>query len=227
MRRVMLQSPAMDRGIRIMGGCVIIGLALVSDEIDVGAKITVTVVGLYGIITGILNFCPLYHFILQEKRTTRKKTAADAALNAYDLKTVIFFNGLNDEEIEKVVSLGRIKQYCRDEHAACEGNHKKVLSIILSGQFKTLKTTAQGDATVIDTLSVGETFGEGSFFDSRSLRASIVSAADAKVLEIDDVGFSQLIERDPYLGIKIMTRLMSVTSRRMERLDEQIASMGH
>ena len=138
----MYKKQTMDRGTRIMGGCVLIGLAIAGGSIDSIDKIVAIIVGIYGLLTGILNYCPLAHFILKEKKHIRKKSAAEKEVEIHDVKELFFFAGLNNEEIGKVLSQCQLKQYPKDQPVIVEGKHKKVLFIIFTGQFKIVKQIA-------------------------------------------------------------------------------------
>lgn len=221
----MYKRQTMDRGIRIMGGCVLISLALASGKIDSIDKIVAISVGVYGLITGIVNFCPLCHFILKEKIEQRKKRTAEKVLEINDVKPLQFFEGLSNQEIEKILEQCQLKQYPQDSALIEEGKHKKLLFIIYSGQFKIVKSIAEGEEKIIGKITDGETFGELSFFDNLP-PGVVISIAEVKVLEIDEVGFSELIGKEPFLGIKILSRLMRITSARMRTLNDQIASLG-
>jgi CRP-like cAMP-binding protein len=217
----------MDKGIRIMGGCVLIGLSFAGGAIDFTGKVVAIIVGLYGLLTGIINFCPLGHFILKEKKVKRKKASAGKKIQADDVKELYFFAGLNDEEIGNVLAQCRLKHYHEDQAVIVEGKHKKILFIIYSGEFKIIKAISETESKIVDTISDGETFGELSFFDHLPPSVSVVSMGNSKVLEIDEIGFSELIGREPFLGIKVLSRLMRITSNRMRSLDEQIVSLGN
>lgn len=223
----MYRKPSMDRGIRIMGGCILISLAFIGGPIDSIDKIVAISIGLYGLITGIINFCPLAFFILKEKRQTRKKRTADKEIDINDVKGLCFFEGFSDDELSKVLSQCQLKSYSKDYSVIDEGKNKKVLFIIYAGQFKIVKNIAEGENKIIGTISDGETFGELSFFDNLPPSLSVVSMEDSKVLEIEEIGFSELIGKNPILGIKILSRLMRITSVRIRTMNEQIASLGN
>jgi len=223
----MKNPQTMDKGIRIMGGCVLIGLSFAGGAIDSTGKVVAIIVGLYGLLTGIINFCPLSHFILKEKKVKRKKASARKKIGVDDVRGLYFFEGLNDEETGNVLAQCQLKHYPDDHAVIVEGKHKKKLFIIYSGEFKIIKAISETESKIVDTISDGETFGELSFFDHLPPSVSVVSLGNAKVLEIDEIGFSELIGQEPFLGIKILSRLMRITGNRMRSLDEQIVSLGN
>ncbi len=70
---------SIDRGLRIIGGLILITLTLIAGGVETTGKITVIVIGLYAFITGIINFCPLSFFILKEKRDYIKEMKTSSA----------------------------------------------------------------------------------------------------------------------------------------------------
>ncbi len=217
---------SIDRGLRITGGLVLIVLVFVVGSVNETAKAAIFIVGLYGLITGLTNFCPLGYFILKEKRDQRKKSSAGNVLQVKDVKELEFFAELTDGQIKKVLEHAQLKQYDRDVAVLVEGKDKKIISIIFSGQFKIVKSIAENEQKIITIISDGETFGEMSFFDNTPPCLSVVSTVNSKVLEIDELAFNDLISKDHDLAIKIFTRLMHITNTRIRALNDQIIALG-
>ncbi len=103
---------SMDRGMRIMGGFVLIVLGTTIGNLETLSRVVAIIVGLYAFITGVFNFCPLINGIVREKEVQRKKTAANHTVRVGDVKGLEFFSEFSDEEIEKIsvpMSLERIR----------------------------------------------------------------------------------------------------------------------
>jgi CRP-like cAMP-binding protein len=218
---------SMDRGIRILGGFILVFLYFFEGNIDSNSKLIAIAVGLYGFVTGVVNFCPLSYLILKERMGKRKKTSIDEEIGINDVKSLYFFEGLNDDEISRVLSICQIKQYPKHFQVIVEGSHNKTLYIIYSGQFKIVKSIAESESKIIGTISDGETFGELSFFGDSQPGVSVVSMEDSILLEIDETEFFELTEKDPQIGIKILRCLLKITSARMRAMNDQITSLGN
>jgi CRP-like cAMP-binding protein len=206
---------------------VLIALTYFVGGVESIGKTAVIIVGLYGFITGTINFCPLGYFIMKEKRGHRKKVSAENAIKARDVRELEFFSGMTEKEIEKILAYALLKEYPRDTVVIAEGKISKVLAVIFSGQFKIVKSISANDQKIITTISDGETYGEMSFFDHYPPSVSVVSTDNAKVLELDEMGFNVLVQENPQLGIKILTHLMHVTNSRIRALNDQITSLGN
>ena len=223
----MYTKNSIDRSLRIIGGIILITLTLIVGGVETTGKIAVLIIGLYAFVTGILNFCPLSYFIIKEKRGKRKKLSAEHSLRVSDVKDLGFFKEMTGEEIGQVLSYALLKEYPRDTTVVVEGEATKKLSIIFLGQFKIVKSISAEDHKIITIIGDGETYGEMSFFDDLPQCVSVMSMENSKVLEIDETGFNELIQKNPYLGIKIFVQLMHISSMRIRALNEQIASLGN
>jgi len=58
--------------LRLIGGIILVSLPMVAGEVGATAKLVAIIVGLYGIITGMINFCPIGYFILKERAAREK-----------------------------------------------------------------------------------------------------------------------------------------------------------
>jgi len=217
---------SMDRSLRVLGGLILIALTYFAGGVESIGKTAVIIVGLYGFITGTLNFCPLGYFIMKEKSGKRKKVSAENVIQPGDVRELEFFRGMTDKEIRIILSYARLKEYPGDTAVISEGKASRILSVIFSGQFKIVKSISATDKKIITTISDGETYGEMSFFDHYPPSVSVVSTDKVKVLEFDEMGFNGLIQGNPQLGIKILTNLMHVTNSRIRALNDQITSLG-
>lgn len=216
----------MDRAMRIMGGLVLIVLGISIKELNTNSIIVAMVIGLYSLITGLANFCPLAYLISIEKSKKRQKTCSDAILKPSDVKTLEFFKDMTDQEIQLVLASCRFKEYAKDHTVISEGVAQKVISIIYSGQFKLVKWISQYEEKIIGTLADGDSYGEMSFFDELPPCVSVISMEAAKVLEIDEERFEELVAEYPVLAIKLQKRFILTLNSRIRALNEQIKSLG-
>jgi CRP-like cAMP-binding protein len=157
----------------------------------------------------------------------RKKLSAENSIKTSDVKELNFFNGMTEEEMGQVLSYAMLKEYPGDTSVVVEGEAAKKLCIIFAGQFKIVKSISADNQKIITTIADGDTYGEMSFFDDMSPCVSVISIDTSKVLEIDEMGFNELIQKNPHLGVKIFVRLMHISSMRIRALNEQIASLGN
>ncbi len=218
----------LDRSIRIMGGLILCFLALSgSGTVHDYVRVLLCCIGLYGLITGITNFCPLYTFIMKEKQGRRRKSSAGKSLAPVDVRDLPFFEGFADSEIRSILELCILREYDSGCPVMEEGVHRRMLCIVFSGQLKIVKRIELNESKVIDTITDGDSFGEVSFFSKHPPSVSVICMDTCKILELDDVAFLELLERENALSFRLMSRLIGITSTRIRNLHEQIASLGH
>jgi len=216
-----------DRGMRILGGFVLVMLGLNVLELSAISRVTALIVGCYGFITGIINFCPLLMGVAKEKEIKRKKTQTNQP-QINDLKGLRFFSDLSDGDIERIVHSCKLREYPPSTSILKEGKQdKRSLYIIFSGQFKIVKALSEMGNKIISTISDGEVFGELSFFDDYPSTFSVVSIQHAKVLELEEEAFRELMHQNPRLANKIYDRLIPVMSARIRALNEQVSYLGN
>ena len=217
-----------DRGIRILGGFVLVMLGLNVLELSAISRVTALIVGCYGFITGIINFCPLLMGVAKEKEIQRKKAETIHPVKLTELKGLKFFLDLSDGDIERIVHSCKMREYPPSTSVLKEGKQdKRSLYIIFSGQFKIVKALSEMGNKIISTISDGEVFGELSFFDDYPSTFSVVSIQHAKVLELEEEAFRELMHQNPRLANKIYDRLIPVMSARIRALNEQVSYLGN
>jgi CRP-like cAMP-binding protein len=217
-----------DRGMRILGGFVLIILGLNVMELSAISRVTAMMVGFYGFITGIINFCPLLMGVAKEKEAKRKKTFKNDPVKPMDLKGLRFFSDLKDVEIERIVHGCKFMEYPPSTSVLKEGKEdKRCLYIIFSGQFKIVKALSEMGNKIISTISDGDVFGEPSFLDDYPASFSVVSMDQVKVLELEEKAFRELMQQNPRLANKIYDKLIHVMSARIRDLNEQVNYLGN
>jgi len=217
-----------DRGMRILGGFVLVMLGSNVLELPAISRVTAILVGFYGLITGIINVCPLLIGVAKEKEIKRKKTQANQRVPLIELKGLRFFSGLSDEEIEKIFKSSKLREYPPSTSVLKEGKqNKKSLYIIFSGQFNIIKVLSEMGNKIISTISDGEVFGTLSLFDDNPSCFSVMSVDAAKVLELEEEAFRELMRQNPRLANKIYDRLIPVMNMRIRALNEQLNYLGN
>ncbi|MDY6854890.1 MAG: cyclic nucleotide-binding domain-containing protein [Thermodesulfobacteriota bacterium] len=217
-----------DRGLRFFVGIIVISSVFFyfGNHLENSIKATILLLGVYSATTGVINFCPLSNLTNLEKRFRRRKLRIASDITVNNLKDIDFFKDFDEKEINDTL------YYCKD--VTCrenqilmrEGKGRGSLNIIFSGQVKVVKAVTEKSAKTIAVLEDGDIFGEMSFIDDSPPSASIVAVENSRILEIDRIAFSKMMEKDKDLAMKIMTRILQVCSTRVRHLSEQIVYMG-
>jgi CRP/FNR family transcriptional regulator, cyclic AMP receptor protein len=105
-----------------------------------------------------------------------------------------------------------VTQFFRAGHRFFEtGDHGEVMYVVMSGE---VEITLRG--RVLETVGVGNIFGEMAIIDDRERSAEAVAKSDVKVVVIDHDRFLFLTRNDPMFAL----RVMKIITARLRRLDD-------
>ena len=104
------------------------------------------------------------------------------------LKRTKLFSGVGEEDIASLLScLGaRKKEYKKGEYILREGEHIRVIFILVEGKIHIQKDDYWGNRSILSVISVGEMFGEGyAAPESGALLNDVVAVEDSSVIFFD------------------------------------------
>ena len=114
------------------------------------------------------------------------------------------------------------KVYQPGENIVTEGEIGDCMYIIQDGTADVIRTE-DGEATLVDTMSAGELFGEMAIVEN-TVRSSTVQARDTvRAITIDRKTFLRRIQEDPSLAMSVL----EVLCHRVRHLDDTIAELKH
>ena len=97
------------------------------------------------------------------------------------LRKIALLSELNDEEMLRVKSELRIRQYAKREVVLHKGGSGDGLLFLLSGQLQVMDVTEDGRAVGLRMLAPGDFFGEIALINNTTRSASVVAMSDAVV----------------------------------------------
>ena len=130
------------------------------------------------------------------------------------------FEGLNSDELDKIIPICIEKKYDEDEVIIEEDSKGSDIYIILEGrvnvEIKTTSSQSSGSSSRrLTTLRDGEVFGEISFLEGGRRSACAIALDKISVLKIDGEKLYKLFDRDNHLGYLIMRNISSILSQRL------------
>ncbi|MGF9958481.1 Crp/Fnr family transcriptional regulator [Bacillus mycoides] len=124
---------------------------------------------------------------------------------------VLIFKSLSDEEILKIASMTKHKQFKKGQSLIYEGAKSDTLFIINQGQVKLSKLTLQGKEQILHILTSGECFCELNIFNSEEKsNFSAYAMEDTKICMLTKTDMDSIMERNPSIALKL---LKTVTKR--------------
>lgn len=131
------------------------------------------------------------------------------------------FHGIDDDELTRIALTMTRRRYRRDEVIFHEGDPGDSLQVVVEGQVKITRESAEGGEAIVALLSPGESFGELVLLDGapRSATATAMEATETMVMPRST--FLELVEG----GSPFRTRLLTGLAARVRRLTNQLAEV--
>jgi len=97
--------------------------------------------------------------------------------------------------------------------------------IVLSGQVTISVNTPDGKVLEIAEIEEGNFFGEMSIFDSSARSATCIPKCDTRVLSLTAADFYGFVKRSPRAGIRVMHRMLNITTQRLQKTSAFLSGM--
>ena len=138
-----------------------------------------------------------------------------------ELRSVSLFRLMKAEEILAIGNILVSKEYSAGSRVFAQGEPGNTMYIIRSGEIAIL---VERNDKPIEVARFGPTnfFGEIALFDRLERTGSATVLQDARLWEFHRDSFAELMSREPYVGIKIMFRIIQDLGRRLRAMDQQI-----
>ncbi len=135
------------------------------------------------------------------------------------MKGVELFDGLTDEELDKVISLCQERRYKDNDVIAKQNSPGKDLFIIQEGFVEVaVAGRAGGTSKVIVNLGVGQTVGEMSLVDQGPRSATVRAINTPTVVQvITHEAFEKLCETNTQIGYVVMRNMAADLSFRLRQ----------
>lgn len=140
------------------------------------------------------------------------------------LKKIELFKDLSESEIELIIEKIEEKNYKTDEAVFTEQNPRKNLYLIYEGEIEIYKTTAFGEEKRLSFFRKFDFLGEGALMDDSPHSTSARALMNTTCFIISKNHFNALIEKNPELGAKILSRIARVISRRMQQTNTRVVN---
>jgi len=127
------------------------------------------------------------------------------------LPTIPLFNGLPDEQLRDLNSIGVEKRFKRGGTIFSEGQPALGFYVVLSGRVKIFKLSPEGKEQILHVFGPGEPFGEVPVFEGKRFPAHAAALEDSTACFYPRDAFVGLIKSNPSLALN----MLAVLSRRL------------
>lgn len=138
------------------------------------------------------------------------------------LKNITLFGDLNDEDLNKILKLCKIKHYHTHNIILFEEDLGDMLFFIIKGKVQISRTNEAGKEIILSIIKENDYFGEMSILDGKTRSANAVALSDASVFIINKKDFYFILEEYPKVAIRLLKNLTS----RLRKADQLIASLS-
>ncbi|MFH1981541.1 MAG: Crp/Fnr family transcriptional regulator [Pseudomonadota bacterium] len=150
---------------------------------------------------------------MQNKRT---KNLADA------LAASALFEGLPPEQVDAVRQIAVTRAYAKGETLFSEGDDGIGFYVMITGQIKVFKLSAEGKEQILHIFGPGEPVGEVPVFSGKPYPASAEALAASRAAFFPKADFVRLIAENPTLALN----MLAVLSRRLRQFTVQVENLS-
>ena len=138
------------------------------------------------------------------------------------LSKIPAFNGLTQDQIERIQQITSIRELARGEVVFSEGEEGKGFYVVVNGRVKVFKLSSEGKEQILHIIGPGEPFGEVAVFAGRSFPANAQTLNNSRLLFLPRSEFVNLISTNPSLAME----MLAVLSIRLRQFTMQIESLS-
>ena len=137
-------------------------------------------------------------------------------------RQVPLFSGLEEEDLESLISVANVRKYAKDGVIFFEQDVGDALFVILSGRIKVTILSDDGREIILAMLSESEFFGEMSLLDDEPRSATAIALQQTEMVVLHQRDFLSIVEKRP----RVLINLLSVLSSRLRKANNQIGNNG-
>jgi len=127
------------------------------------------------------------------------------------LKRIPLFSGLTEEELEEIVHIFKENFYKKNEVIFREEDTGKHMYIVKFGKVKVVQTSKFGKENIVAIHNEGDTFGELSLIDGKTMPATVLAMEDCKIISVDANYFRNVLLQNK----KILNNLINVLCQKL------------
>ena len=131
------------------------------------------------------------------------------------------FHGIDEDELTRIALTMTRRRYRRDEVIFHEGDPGDSLHVVVEGQVKITRESAEGGEAIVALLAPGESFGELVLLDGAPRSATATAMEATETMVMPRATFLELVEG----GSPFRSRLLTGLAARVRRLTNQLAEV--
>ena len=137
-------------------------------------------------------------------------------------RQVPLFAGLEDEDLESLISVASRRKFPKDGVIFFEHDVGDALFMIFSGRVKVTILSDDGREIILAMLSDSDFFGEMSLLDNEPRSATAIALQETEMVVLHQRDFLSIVEKRP----RVLINLLSVLSSRLRKANQQIGNLA-
>ena len=148
-------------------------------------------------------------------------------MNLHDLRKSPLFQGLSDEELQKLMDMAEPLSLRAGDVLIKQGETGDSAYVVLKGDFEVQKQTGQS-LIKIDVRNPGDVVGEMALLSRAPRNATLIAKTDGEVLRIPQEAFEQLLQSSTTAAMAVLHWVMSRLTQNESLLHQQekMAALG-
>lgn len=139
---------------------------------------------------------------------------------------VRLFRDFSPEELDLIAGIAKFRELSAGELLFEENSPRKNLFIIHSGEVELFKSTLYGAEQRLAYFTANDFLGEGVFMDDYPHSTSARAIIDTVALTISRQDFERACEEDAHIGMKLLSRVARVVSRRIRQASTRVVDIA-
>jgi hypothetical protein len=115
------------------------------------------------------------------------------------LRRIKIFAGMDEAQLQSFVNYMEVQRFKQFSSVVRKGDHGDAMYLILEGELRAFTLIGEKETT-LNTLSIGDFFGEISLLDQGPRSASVSANTDSVLLRISAPSFDKLVREAPALA---------------------------
>jgi signal transduction histidine kinase len=148
-------------------------------------------------------------------------------MNLHDLRKSPLFEGLSDEELQKLMDMAEPVSLRAGDVLIKQGEMGDCAYVLIKGDFEVQKQTGQS-LIKIDVRNPGDVVGEMALLSRAPRNATLIAKTDGEVLRIPQEAFEQLLQSSTTAAMAVLHWVMSRLTQNESLLHQQekMAALG-
>jgi CRP/FNR family cyclic AMP-dependent transcriptional regulator len=138
------------------------------------------------------------------------------------LEKVPIFSRFASAELELIGKRFTTREIDAGETLCREGDPGDNICFVTSGRLTVYRSTVSGDKVQINTLNIGQSFGEMALIENTPRSATVKAYTPSRLLVLDRIDFEAIITEHPAIGVKLYQGLALLLSRKLRQTSSRL-----